>query len=246
MAPTAAKSTGSTAKNDDSAIARTSPAGSPAPGPANVVAPSFETSTPRAVAITSAGPGHSRRCTQVSRDRGGGEGARRRPASAAARRSSPRRPSGPTAGSATAGPRSRARSARPRFQVCAEVVGDEEPGVRADVDARARGRGSSAPRPNSIGTPSEAPEAPSTRCQRCPQSVERQRPVSVPAKIVRVVTTGPESWRQQRSGASDSTSTSTSTATYDVTCTDATCARATPLFNGQSPPRTPGSSTARP
>ena len=33
----------------------------------NVVAASFETSTPRAVAITSAGPGHSRRCTQVSR-----------------------------------------------------------------------------------------------------------------------------------------------------------------------------------
>jgi hypothetical protein len=89
VAPTAANNTGSTMKNDDSAIARTSPAGSPAPGPVNVVAPSFETSTPRAVAITSAGPGHSSRCTQVSRTAVGAKvrppsGERSRPALVAA------------------------------------------------------------------------------------------------------------------------------------------------------------------
>src|SRR5687768_5041025 len=44
-----------------------------------------------------------------------------------------------------------------------------------------------------MGTLSGAPEAPATRCQRWPQSVERQSPVSVPAKMVRVVTTGPDS-----------------------------------------------------
>ena len=61
----AAKSTGSTAKYDESAIARTGPAGRPGPGPAKRAPSSLVTRSPRSQATTSAGPGHSRRCTAV-------------------------------------------------------------------------------------------------------------------------------------------------------------------------------------
>src|SRR5512134_3625071 len=62
-----ANSTGSTEKYDDGASASTRPGGSPEPWGWNVAAPSFENTTPFDVPITSAGPGHSSRCTAAPR-----------------------------------------------------------------------------------------------------------------------------------------------------------------------------------
>ena len=158
----------------------------------------------------------------------------RRPPSAAAPRSCPRTPSGPPADTARAARRSPAPSTPVRAHVWPKSSETNSPAVAPTYTRGPRARiARTAPMSRRMGSE----PCPSTRSQRCPQSLDRQSPESEPAKIVSVVTTGPDCCARSGTATRAPSRTKMKARTDTDTWTG---------LNGRSPLRTPGSSTARP